>query len=265
MSKNKLHPLNKGFTWPDQVGPFKQISETQAAAWNSEGYFLYENAFQSPLLKELIEAFDSFDSQTEAFLEDNGGQFGISRANQLTFTTHLVEKSALAKAFTVDPIFAGLCSDLLDDDARLYWDQIVYKKPGNPEEFPWHQDNGYSFVTPQNYLTCWVALTDATIDNGCPWVMPGVHKNGTLKHWLTDLGFQCLKDSEGAVPVEAKAGDIVVFSSLTPHRTGPNLTMDTRKAYICQYGYDEAQVITREGEHIKQKSPQRQYRVRQPS
>jgi len=35
--------------------------------------------------------------------------------------------------------------------------------------------------------------------------------------------------------VPAKAGDIVVFSSLTPHRTGPNLTADMRRAYILQY------------------------------
>jgi len=261
MSKFKLHALNNDFNWTDQVGPFKQISDAQAASWNGDGYFLYENAFSADLLDKLIETFDRIDLQTEAFLKTNGGQFGISRANQLTFTKHIVERSALAKAFTLEATFAGLCSDLLGDNARLYWDQIVYKKPGNPEDFPWHQDNGYSFVTPQNYLTCWVALTDATINNGCPWVMPGVHKRGTLKHWLTDLGLQCLDNSDGAVAVEAKAGDIVVFSSLTPHRTGPNLTEDTRKAYICQYGYDDAQVITREGEYLKQTNPQRQYRI----
>ena len=84
---------------------------------------------------------------------------------------------------------------------------------------------------------------------------------GDFSCLLTDLGLQCLDNSDGAVAVEAKAGDIVVFSSLTPHRTGPNLTEDTRKAYICQYGYDDAQVITREGEYLKQTNPQRQYRI----
>ena len=86
MSKFKLHALNNDFNWTDQVGPFKQISDAQAASWNGDGYFLYKNAFSADLLDKLIETFDRIDLQTEAFLETNGGQFGISRANQLTFT-----------------------------------------------------------------------------------------------------------------------------------------------------------------------------------
>ena len=86
-----------------------------------------------------------------------------------------------------------LASDLIGPDVRLYWDQAVYKKPGNPEIFPWHQDNGYTYVEPQQYLTCWVALTDADEENGCPFVVPGVHRHGTLAHGLTDLGYECIE------------------------------------------------------------------------
>jgi ectoine hydroxylase-related dioxygenase (phytanoyl-CoA dioxygenase family) len=42
------------------------------------------------------------------------------------------------------------------------------------------------------------------------------------------------------VPLPLEAGSIAVFSSLTPHRTGPNTTPDTRKAYILQYAADGA-------------------------
>ena len=54
------------------------------------------------------------------------------------------------------------------------------------------------------------------------------------------LGYQCLEDPEGAVAVPAAAGSIVVFSSLTPHMTGPNTTDEVRKAYILQYAPDGA-------------------------
>ena len=77
-----------------------------------------------------------------------------------------------------------LCSDLLGPDVNLYWDQAVYKKPEKPRRVPWHQDNGYTYVEPQQYLTIWLALTDATEDNGCPVVAPGVHRMGTLAHTL---------------------------------------------------------------------------------
>src|SRR5262249_59121964 len=81
---------------------------------------------------------------------------------------------------------------------------------------------------------CWIALTDATVDNGCPWVVPGVHRMGTLAHWMNDLGWQCLEAPDEAVAVPVRAGSIVVLSSLTPHTTGPNLTASVRKAYILQ-------------------------------
>ena len=59
-----------------------------------------------------------------------------------------------------------MCQDLIGGDVRLYWDQAVYKKGDTQEDFPWHQDNGYTFVNPQAYLTCWIPLTDTDESNG---------------------------------------------------------------------------------------------------
>ena len=77
--------------------------------------------------------------------------------------------------------------------------------------------------------------------------MPGLHRRGTLAHRFTDNGFVCLEDPDGAVAVPARAGSIVVFSSLTPHCTGPNLTDEVRKSYILQYAVDPSMIL-REGE-----------------
>jgi ectoine hydroxylase-related dioxygenase (phytanoyl-CoA dioxygenase family) len=119
----------------------------------------------------------------------------------------------------------------------LYHDQVVYKESEKPRRFPWHQDNGYTFVEPQNYLTVWIALTDATVDSGCPWVAPGLHRHGTLKHeYVEPLGFQIFEEPPvPAMSAPVAAGGAVVFSSLTPHLTGPNISEKTRKAYIVQY------------------------------
>ncbi len=130
----------------------------------------------------------------------------------------------------------------------MYWDQAVYKKPDTAATFPWHQDNGYAFVEPQQYLTCWIALTDATVENGCPWVVPGLHRAGTLAHRYSDAGFVCLSGSDDAVAVPTERGSIAVFSSLTPHSTGPNLTDQVRKAYIVQFAPDGAYVVQADAE-----------------
>ena len=89
----------------------------------------------------------------------------------------------------------------------------------------------------------WLALTEATVDNGCPRVAPGLHRLGTLAHhYVEPLGWECLTDMPDAHVAEVPAGGAVVFSSLTPHLTGPNPTTDVRKAYILQYAPSGAAV-----------------------
>ena len=121
-------------------------------------------------------------------------QRGCAFGGRLWPSTHHAGRSRALARFCAHPVFADLCHDLVGPDARLYWEQAVYKKPERPGSFPWHQDNGYRYVEPQQYLTCWVALTDATRENGCPWLAPGLHRRGTLEHWMTPAGWQCLAE-----------------------------------------------------------------------
>jgi len=238
------HELNTSFVWADHAGPYRAVTPAQARQYDEQGFFVLEDALDPGEVAALIGAIDPIEArQEEALRAMEGGRFFIARADEITFTTHLVLRSALLRDFTASALFADLCADLVGPDARLYWDQAVYKKPGTESPFPWHQDNGYAFVEPQQYLTCWVALTDATEDNGCPWVVPGLHRLGTLAHEYSDIGFVCLREPAHAVAVAARAGSIVVFSSLTPHSTGPNRTDAVRKAYIVQFAPTGATVI----------------------
>ncbi len=261
----ELDPRNRGFRWRSASGPYRLLTPAQAGQYDQLGFVLVRGAIDPDTVRSVTAASDPCEQRVEQTLRDRfGGRHLIARADAITFSVHLVTRSPVLNAFSRHDVFQRLCHDTLGVPARLYWDQAVYKKPGNPEEFPWHQDNGYTYVEPQQYLTCWVALTDATEENGCPWVVPGAHRQGTLRHRETALGMQCLSEPEGAVAVPAKAGDIVVFSSLTPHRTGPNLTDGVRKAYILQYAPDGA-VAHRPGAAAPelQNDPDRQYLVAQ--
>lgn len=241
---SELHPWNRSFTWEPHRGPFRRVTAEQARAYDEEGFFLLEDAFDAATVRRVCDEIDPLERETVEFLRTQKNEkFLISDAKTITFTAHLVSRSPFLRAFCSDPLFQDLTHDLIGPDVRLYWDQAVYKKPEKPKPFPWHQDNGYAYVDPQAYLTCWVALSDATVDNGCPRVVPGLHRLGTLKHWLTGLGFQCLEDPDDAVAVPARAGSIVVFSSLTPHCTGPNLTNAVRKTYIVQFAPEGARAF----------------------
>jgi phytanoyl-CoA hydroxylase len=242
----RLHELNQGFRWDPHAGPFRRLSSEQAESYDERGYFLLEGAIPQPDLDRIIHEIDPLEAEMEQLLRAHGGTAFIARAGEITFTVHLVTRSERLRRFVSSELFRDLGHDLLGPDVRLYWDQAVYKKPGTQAPFPWHQDNGYTFIEPQQYLTCWVALTDATLETGCPWVVPGLHSRGTLAHRTSELGHVCLEGwPDEAVPVEARAGDIVVFSSLTPHATGPNTSDQVRKAYIVQLAPDGARVVTR--------------------
>ena len=258
--------LNGSFEWLDHRGPFRILTEAQARSYDENGFFVLPDALTPSEVDALTAAIDPFEREAEEALRGmEGGRFFIARADEITFTTHLVPRSPVLRSFTAGALLADLCADLIGPDVRLYWDQAVYKKPGTESPFPWHQDNGYAFVEPQQYLTCWVALTDATLDNGCPWVVPGLHRRGTLAHEHSDIGFVCLHDPGGAVAAPAARGSIVVFSSLTPHSTGPNRTEDVRKAYIVQFAPTGAAVLRRGPDGPLQRvladDPARQYEV----
>lgn len=257
------HALNTSFNWSGPTGPFEVLTETQAQQYNELGGFVFEDMFTQSEIASLLTDLDAAEAQANEFVRRiDKSQPSISRADEIVFSPHLVARSEPAKTFSKHETLIQLCKDIIGPSVRLYWDQLVYKRAGTAVEFPWHQDNGYTFVEPQQYLTCWVALTDATIDNGCPWIAPGKHLHGTLHHKWTDLGFKCLDECDDAVPMPLKAGSVAVFSSLTPHRTGPNLTETIRKAYILQYAPDGAMVYPREGgEPIAANAPERQYLV----
>jgi phytanoyl-CoA hydroxylase len=266
MASMVRHPLSVGFTWTQtRPPPFRFVSLEQAEAYDELGFFVVEDAFDPETVRKVTAEIDPIEHELEELLRKaEGGRVFIARADEITFTTHLVARSAMLREFVSSSPLVDICADLIGPDVRLYWDQAVYKKSGTTVSFPWHQDNGYAFVEPQQYLTCWIALTDANEQNGCPWVVPGLHKMGTLRHHATETGLVCFDETEGAVPAQVPAGGIVVFSSLTPHCTGPNRTGQVRKSYIVQYAPDGAVVIDRSGEsaaRVPADVPERQFPV----
>lgn len=266
--QRRLHPWNQSFTWSDVEGPFTAITQEQAQRYNEDGFFVMAGAFDAATLDRLDAELRPGDDRAREFLSAApGGRFSVAGIDTQLVAPHATTRSAWVRDFVRQGILSGIARDIVGPRARLYWEQSVYKQPHSAEPVLWHQDNGYAYVEPQSYLTCWIAITDATIDNGCIAVMPGVHRDGTLEHRTTDIGQECWGDWDAATTVPVHAGDIVVFSSLTPHATFRNVTEDVRKAFIVQYAPDGAEVLegdaTRGGpvRRVVQRDERRQYFV----
>lgn len=256
------HPLNTGFEWTDRpLSGLRRLSAAQVAQYNNDGYCILYHCLSPGTVRALLSEIDPIESGLAGYVISlDGGQTIAYDADNMTFTTGLVGRAPSIRALCRAALIQDLVFDLIGPDVRLYWDQAVYKKPEKGRIFPWHQDNGYTFVEPQNYLTCWIALNDATLDNGCPWVIPGLHRGGTLNHVMGANGLEIerLEDGSGmdrAQAVPLAAGDMVLFSSLTPHRTGANRTSAVRKALILQFAPDGTARILENSERSVQADP----------
>ena len=244
-----LHPWSRGFAPRRRTGARALLSAEQVARFDEAGFVVVEDALSTALVAELVRGIDPQEARVAQFLRAQPEQkMFIADARAITFTVHPAGRDVRLREIVSRGVLAQLAHDLVGPDVRLYWDQAVYKKSERPATFSWHQDNGYGFLSPEAYLTLWIALTDVTLENGCVEVLPGLHKLGTLAHRADGDGiFLDLPEPLPAalpqpVAVPLRAGSLVAFSSLLPHRTGPNRTQSVRKAYIVQYCDAHAEV-----------------------
>ncbi|MFQ5631481.1 MAG: phytanoyl-CoA dioxygenase family protein, partial [bacterium] len=138
-----------------------------------------------------------------------------------------------------------LCKLAGIDGIRIWHDQTLQKQPwANPTA--WHLDNPYwSFHSP-NALSIWIALDDATKQNGCLYYLPGTHKTATYEN--VEIGkdiaalFEVYPEWKKIEPfaAEMKAGWARVHNGLSAHGAGPNMTPYPRRAMTCAYMPDGA-------------------------
>jgi phytanoyl-CoA hydroxylase len=215
------------------------ITDDQKKQYQEDGYFLLENVFSVEEMNQVATLIEGYQKRHEERLRASGSNDGISRAGEITFTDHLAEHDAGLRAFATRPEFVALATQLLGPDVDLYWNQSVFKQPEGKKEFPWHQDDGYTPVTPSPYLTLWLALNDATPENGCISVLPSSHKLGLVEHTPSPIGLVCHSSEHPDQGVQApvRAGSLLAFQSLTMHKSGANTSSGSRKAYILQYSH----------------------------
>jgi phytanoyl-CoA hydroxylase len=213
------------------------LTEAQKKQYDEQGYIVFEQLFSNEEIDGIRLMIDELDAEHERQLKEIGQQ-GISIPSEISFTANLNFQRPELQQFIADERFVRLTTSILGPDIRLYWDQSVYKRPEAKRDFPWHQDNSYVPTEPVHYLTCWLALEDATVENGCIWIQPGSHHQGFVEHVRTEIGWLCYHGDDEGMPVELKKGSMVAFHSLLFHRSTPNRSPLTRKGYVLQYSIE---------------------------
>jgi ectoine hydroxylase-related dioxygenase (phytanoyl-CoA dioxygenase family) len=221
-----------------------------------DGYVVLHDVFTRSEMDEIANSIEAHHRRTVEWVRQNGQAAGISAQSEITFTCHLAEQDPKLRAFCLRPEFVAISTELLGPDVDLYWNQSVFKEPEGNRIFPWHQDDGYAEVDPSPYLTLWLALNDATPENGCISVLPGRYKDGLLPHRESPHGWVCHEadDPDQGVMVPVPAGSIAAFWSLTPHKSGSNRSLGVRKAYVIQFTKAGTRLV-KTGEALEDKLP----------
>ncbi|MDE0078080.1 MAG: phytanoyl-CoA dioxygenase family protein [Caldilineaceae bacterium] len=154
---------------------------------------------------------------------------------------NLWQDSLDVRRLILDPRLGRMASDLAGvEGVRIWHDQALIKQPwANPTG--WHLDNPYWSYSSRKTLSLWVALDDATLQNGCLYFLPGSHKTATYDNAgigenIGDI-FRVYPQWQDimAAPAEMKAGSASFHNGLIAHGAGANMTPGWRRAMTCGF------------------------------
>jgi ectoine hydroxylase-related dioxygenase (phytanoyl-CoA dioxygenase family) len=166
---------------------------------------------------------------------------------------HVLRHDPVLAQFIHHPRILDVVSVLMSPNIKLYYDQVFAKAPyGGANRY--HQDSVFwKFFASNDLLTCWLAVDDSTIANGCVRYLPGSHRFGLVDwDYLPYLLTEDLLAQEVMVPL--RAGDAICHHSLTLHCSGPNTTPTRRWGWALHFVPAETRYIgtPEDDEHLRQ-------------
>ena len=172
--------------------------------------------------------------------DDNSGKsHNIGRGQDRRFLRHRHEDLPALRDFILGEDMKRLASTFTGGQPYLFNEQFVVKGPKTGASFAWHQDSAYVGFDHEPYLTLWIALDDATVDNGAVFILPrDLNHDRSIADHRWDADGKELIGYDGGDPGEpalVPAGSIVAFSSVTLHRSSANVTERPRRGFIAQY------------------------------
>lgn len=142
-----------------------------------------------------------------------------------------------------------LLTTLIGREPALYQDMALLKPPQIGREKPWHQDHAY-FDLPltDTVVGVWIALDEATVDNGCMIIYPGSHRQGPVTHFKRRDWQICdtYERPSGSMAVPLKPGGALFFHSLLHHGTPANNSLHRRRAVQFHYAPANAKPTAKE-------------------
>lgn len=180
----------------------------------------------------------SFFFEEHAFLPDGSLKQNKERSiNKIGHALH--DLDPIFSQFSRTKKIRELTASLAIEEPLLLQSMYIFKQPNIGGEVSCHQDSTFLYTEPSQIAGLWFAMEDATLENGCLWVLPGGHRLGLKSRWVRDpeggMRFEVIDPDpfaeEQLVPLEVKKGTLIVLHGLLPHKSLANKSPKSRHAY----------------------------------
>lgn len=231
-----------------------RLTAEQRTIWNNTGHLTVPGVFseadmseaEADLLRWGEEFLATLAPENEAwFLEKSAQQRVLRKLDNPVF--HRPVFRQLAKS----PKLLSLVEDLIGPDLRVFFSQVFLKPPeaGGPK--PVHQDNFYFGPADRDrVLTVWIAIDEATTENGCLFFADGSHREAVLPHVAPpDEPFNLQLPAETADRFEMTAapvprGGVSFHHGNTLHQSSVNRSRNPRRAVAMHFLSGDNELVT---------------------
>lgn len=152
--------------------------------------------------------------------------------------------SPVIKDFLFQEKIVNVLKNVVSPNVKCMQSMLFVKGPGKAGQ-AWHQDEFYIPTRDKSLIGVWIAIDDASIENGCLWIIPGSHKPGYMMPRVDNhsneyadvdtIDVSGYKEEE-IIPVEVKSGTVVFFHGYLLHSSKRNKTTDNfRTALVNHY------------------------------
>jgi phytanoyl-CoA hydroxylase len=227
------------------------LTSEQRISWQRDGFFVVPRFADPGTCKAMLERV----SQLCAAAESGGDVASALRlaepalrgapgsaAERTSKLFRIHRHEPVFNAFCRDPRLLALVADLLGPDLDCFLSQFIFKNPGALGQ-PWHQDAFYFPFDRRPQVGVWLAVTEATLENGPLWVLPGsqhepIHPVEPDRREHAQMGYVEITDHDmtGERPVLLDAGDLLVFHGHLMHKSTDNRSDGMRAAMVYHYG-----------------------------
>jgi ectoine hydroxylase-related dioxygenase (phytanoyl-CoA dioxygenase family) len=215
------------------------LTDEQRTAWERDGFLVIENLIEEEEIPRIIDEVEDVLAEVRGEERAAGKPAGQSLASGVY--VGLSVKRALFRQIARDARLLNSLEGLIGPQIGFLSDKVVLKDREVDYESPWHQD--WAYWGGSHKISVWVALDEATPENGCLQILPGSHRAAVEHdqvHGVPGFGNRLDPSARGvdmsrAVTVPARPGAAIFFHDLTLHASLPNRSGNERRALIITY------------------------------